>query len=453
MIQPERVRALNRKGSVKGKYVLYWMQQSQRSEYNHALEYAIDRANELSVPVVVYFGLTDSYPEANERHYAFMLQGLKETKIALAERGMQLVIQHCSPASGATGMAREACLIVADRGYLRYQVQWRDLVARQVDCPVVQVESDLIVPVEAASPKEEFTAGTFRPKIKKQLSKYLKTLEESLPRKDSLGMDFGSCDLCTDILDVERSIAPVDWLKGGTREAKRRLDDFMEQKLEYFKDLRNNPSRDFVSHLSPYLHFGQVSALYIALKISACESDGKEAFLEELITRRELSMNFIHYNPLYDSFDSLPSWAIKTLQEHIQDHREYIYTKDEFENAATHDEYWNAAQKEMVIRGKMHGYMRMYWGKKILEWSLDPKEAFRTACILNNKYSLDGRDPASYTGVAWCFGKHDRAWQERKILGKVRYMNSRGLERKFDIARYVKKVESFYSNKTPDCDL
>ncbi len=447
MIHPERVRVLNSKNTVKGKYVLYWMQQSQRSEYNHALEYAIDSANELSVPVVVYFGLTDNYPEANERHYVFMMEGLRETKTALADRGIQLVIQHCSPASGVSEMAKDVSLIVADRGYLRHQDAWRDTVARQAERPMVQVESDLIVPVEEASPKEEFTAGTFRPKIRKKLSRYLKPLEERLPKKDSLSIPFESFGLCTDRLEIDRSVSPVGWLKGGTSEAKRRLDAFIEQKLDYFEDLRNDPSKDFVSHLSPYLHFGQVSALYIALRIAACDSLGKEAFLEELITRRELSMNFIHYNPRYDSFDSLPSWAKKTLLEHIKDHREYRYSMEELENAATHDEYWNAAQKEMVIRGKMHGYMRMYWGKKILEWSLDPKEAYRTACIINNKYSLDGRDPASYTGVAWCFGKHDRAWGERKIFGKVRYMNDRGLERKFDIARYVKKVKSLYSTK------
>lgn len=447
MIQPERVRFLNSNNIAKGRYVLYWMQQSQRSEYNHALEYAIESANELSVPVVVYFGLTDSYPEATERHYEFMLEGLRETKAALENRGIQLVVKYCSPASGASLIAKDACLIVADRGYLRHQVEWRDLVARRAECPVVMVESDLIVPVEEASPKEDYTAGTFRPKIRRKLSRYLKPLEEHLPKKDSRNIPFESFALSTDRLEIDRSVLPVRWLKGGTSEAKRRLDAFTEEKLDYFEDLRNDPSRDLVSHLSPYLHFGQVSALYIALKVAASDSSGKEAFLEELITRRELSMNFIHYNPRYDSFDSLPSWVEKTLQEHIKDHREYLYSMEELENAGTHDEYWNAAQKEMVVRGKMHGYMRMYWGKKIFEWSPDPKEAYRTACILNNRYSLDGRDPASYTGVAWCFGKHDRAWQERKVFGKVRYMNDRSLERKFDIARYVKKVKSFDSTE------
>ncbi|UCB44914.1 MAG: deoxyribodipyrimidine photo-lyase [Spirochaetota bacterium] len=442
MIQPERIQVLNSRKLNKGRYVLYWMQQSQRSEYNHALEYAIDNANELSVPVVVYFGLTDSYPDANERHYEFMLEGLREIKDALSERGIQLVVQHCSPEEGVPGMARNASLIVADRGYLKHQVLWRDIVAQKVECPVVQVESDLIVPVEAASPKEEFTAGTFRPKINKQLSHYLKPLKERFPKKDSLNLQFGSFELLTDKLDIDKSVSPVNWIKGGTSEAKRRLDVFIEQKLGYFDDLRNDPSKDLVSHLSPYLHFGQVSSLYIALIVGACDSSGKEAFLEELIVRRELCMNFIHYNQSYDSFDSLPMWAKKTLLGHMQDHREYLYSPEELENANTHDEYWNAAQKEMVLRGKMHGYMRMYWGKKILEWSADPREAYRTACMLNNKYSLDGRDPASYTGVAWCFGKHDRAWKEREIFGKVRYMNNRGLERKFDIAQYVKKVSA-----------
>lgn len=445
MIQQERVRFLNSKDAVRGRYVLYWMQQSQRSEYNHALEYAIDRSNERSVPVVVYFGLTDSYPEANERHYAFMLEGLRELKATLADRGIQLVIRHCSPPTGVPPMAADACLVVADRGYLRHQVAWRDTVARKLNCSMVQVESDLIVPVEEASPKEEYTAGTFRPKIAKKLPRFLRPLGERLPKKDSLSIPFESDDLSIDRLRIDRSVPPMKWLKGGTSEAKGRLDAFIEQKLYYFEDFRNDPSKDFVSHMSPYLHFGQVSALYIALRIATCASSGKEAFLEELITRRELSMNFVHYNPRYDSSDSLPQWAKKTLLEHVKDRREYRYSIEELENAATHDEYWNAAQREMVMSGKMHGYMRMYWGKKILEWSSDPEDAYRAACILNNKYSLDGRDPASYTGVAWCFGKHDRAWQERKIFGKIRYMNDRGLERKFDIAQYVRKVKSLCS--------
>jgi deoxyribodipyrimidine photo-lyase len=195
--------------------------------------------------------------------------------------------------------------------------------------------------------------------------------------------------------------------------------------------------------MSPYLHFGQISPLFIALKVKETRSPGVEAFLEELIVRRELSMNFVFYNEKYDSFEGLPEWAKKALKTHQRDKRQYLYSLEEFENAKTHDPYWNAAQREMVVKGKMHGYMRMYWGKKILEWAKTPEEAFRTALYLNNKYELDGRDPNGFTGVAWCFGKHDRPWGERPIFGNVRYMNDKGLKRKFDADEYVKMISQF----------
>ena len=440
-VQNERIRYLNKTPVCRKRYVLIWIQQSQRSEYNHALVYAIGQANRLSVPVVAYFGLTDRYPEANERHYAFMADGLRELKETLAERGIRLVVLHCSPEKGALLLAKDACLVVTDRGYLRHQTDWRTRVADEAGCRVVQVETDLIVPVEEASPKEEFSAGTFRPKISKKLSRFFLPLTQSLPKKDSLDMAFDYFDPDPARLDIDRSVGPSAWLKGGTSDAKRLLDEFIERKLDFFSDLRNDPSKDCLSYMSPYLHFGQISPLYIALTVMKADSPGKDSYLEELIVRRELAMNFVRYNPCYDSFESLPEWAKRTLTEHQSDRREYCYSEEQLENAETHDEYWNAAQKEMIKLGKMHGYMRMYWGKKILEWSVDPKQAYRTACYLNNKYSLDGRDPASFTGVAWCFGKHDRAWQERAIFGKVRYMNDRGLRRKFDIDGYVRRVE------------
>ncbi len=191
--------------------------------------------------------------------------------------------------------------------------------------------------------------------------------------------------------------------------------------------------------MSPYLHFGQISPLYVAIQISQHRSPGKEAFLEELIVRRELSMNFVHYNQNYDSFTGIPDWAKHTLDEHRQDPRKYMYSLEQLEQAQTHDPYWNAAQREMVITGKMHGYMRMYWGKKILEWTTKPEEAFSIALYLNNKYELDGRDPNSFTGVAWCLGKHDRPWGRRPIFGNIRYMSAEGLKRKFNANKYAQK--------------
>jgi deoxyribodipyrimidine photo-lyase len=206
---------------------------------------------------------------------------------------------------------------------------------------------------------------------------------------------------------------------------------------------RNQPQTDDVSHMSKYLHYGHVSPVYVALKIrgSGGPAEDIDSYLEEVIVRRELSMNFCHYTPDYDSYSCLPEWAKKTLEEHADDEREYEYSREQLENAETHDEYWNAAMREMVHTGYMHNHMRMYWGKKILEWSSSPREAYATTLYLNNKYFLDGRDANSYANVAWVFGQHDRGWKEREVFGKVRYMSAGGLERKAEPARYVEKVE------------
>lgn len=417
---------------------------SQKSEFNHALEYAIEKANKLNKPLLVYFGLTDSFPEANERHYHFMLEGLKEVQKALADRYIKVVIRHSPPEDGAVDLARKASLIVVDRGYLKIQRRWRDHVAG-VNCPLIEVESDAVVPVETASPQEEYSAATFRPKVNKKLDQFLVPLEEGEPLRDSTEMEQESMDISTphkviEQLNVDRNVKKTDHFHGGTSKAKELLDQFLITKLDEFSERRNEPSEDYASHISPYLHFGQISPLYVALKVAETDSPGKHAFLEELIVRRELSLNYVFYDQNYDSLKGLPSWALNSLKEHQKDKRDYIYSLEEFESAKTHDPYWNAAQKELTTIGKMHGYMRMYWGKKIIEWTETPEEAFKVALHLNNKYELDGRDPNSYTGVAWCFGEHDRPWKERNIFGKVRYMSAGGLERKFDIDKYSDNV-------------
>ena len=445
MIREERVKRLNSREIKPGRYVLYWMQASHRTKYNHALEYAVSKPNKMNRPVVAYFGITEYFPEANERHYYFMLEGLREVQSALKEKGITMVVRHKSPELGAIELSKGASLVVADRGYLRTQKRWRSSVAQTIDCPLVQVESDVVVPVEAASQKEEYSAATFRPKIKKKLDSYLLPLKEKRPKVDSLQHDFGSFPIedpekAVSSLEVDRSVRRVGDFHGGATEAEKRLEDFLKNKLGHYEEFRNDPTKEFLSNMSPYLHFGQISPIYIALGVSETDSTGKDAYLEELIVRRELSVNFVFYNQNYDSFDGLPNWAKKTLQEHEKDPRKYIYTLEELENAETHDQYWNAAQKEMRIKGKLHGYMRMYWGKKIIEWTKTPREAFKIALYLNNKYELDGRGPNGFTGVAWCFGKHDRPWRERQIFGKIRYMNANGLKRKFDADLYTEKI-------------
>ncbi|MBN1191866.1 MAG: deoxyribodipyrimidine photo-lyase [Dehalococcoidales bacterium] len=442
MIQAERISYLNSKKIRKAGYVLYWMQASQRTEHNHALEFAIDQANKLKLPLLVFFGLTEGFPEANERHYRFMLEGLKEVKESLRSRGTGMIVRRISPEAGAVEYGQKAAAVICDRGYLRRQATWRRYVAERIDCLLIQVETDAIVPVETASPGEEYSAATLRRKLHKTLPHFLVPVETATPLIDSTGMAAGSIDL-PDVsaamsgLDFDRTVRPSPFFTGGSAIALERLERFILNSLDGYSQYRNDPNREGCSGLSPYLHFGQISPLHIALKVLDEAGPDNEAFLEELIVRRELGLNFVRYNPAYDRFAGLPTWAKRTLDGHRTDPRPYLYSRDELEQALTHDPYWNAAQREMTSTGKMHGYMRMYWGKKILEWTASPEEAFDTALYLNNKYELDGRDPNSYAGVAWCFGKHDRPWATRPVFGNIRYMNDRGLKRKFDADRYA----------------
>jgi len=449
-IQQTRIQPLNNLDICQGNYVLYWMQQSQRAEYNHALEYAVELANAFGQGVLVAFGLMDDYPEANLRHYTFMLEGLQETQSSLAKKGIKMVLQRGSPPDIALTLGRKASVIVCDRGYLRHQKDWRTRVARLAVCRVVQVESDVVVPLEVVSPKAEYAARTIRPRIHKHLDDYLLPFRSGAVKKASLDLKINSLDLkevsaALKKLSIDRSVPPVtQFFKGGTSRGKARLDAFINKRFDCYLKNRNQPQTDDISHMSPYLHFGQLSPLYIALQIKAAGSrlkEAQESYLEELIVRRELAMNFVNYTPNYNSFTCLPPWAQLTLKQHQEDKREYVYTRRQLEKAETHDDYWNAAMREMKFTGFMHNYMRMYWGKKILEWSNTPQHAFRTTLAINNKYFLDGRDPNSYTGVAWIFGVHDRAWFERPIFGKIRYMAASGLERKCDIRGYVKKVD------------
>ena len=452
-IQDTRIRNLNDFDVFhEGDYVLYWMQQSQRAEYNHALEYAVKQANELDLGVVVAFGFTDDYPEANLRHYTFMVEGLAETNALLEKRGIKMVVRRGSPPDVALKLGRDAAIIVCDRGYLKHQRIWQDKVARKSICRVVQVESDVIVPLETVSLKAEYAARTIRPKIQKHLDDYLIELKPIKVQHSTVKIYFDGLDLkrTADILaslNIDRSISAVDrFFKGGTSQAKKIFSNFIRSRLKNYENNHNQPQTDDISHMSMYLHFGQISPLYLALRINKTDhrlDSAKAAFLEELIVRRELAANFVYYHRDYDNFDCLPDWSRKTLADHRKDRRPYTYTLKQLEDAETHDLYWNAAMNEMKYTGFMHNYMRMYWGKKILEWSASPESAFRNTLAINNKYFLDGRDPNSYAGVAWIYGVHDRAWPQRPIYGKVRCMTASGLERKCDIRAYVEKVEAF----------
>ena len=449
MVADERLHTLRSGEPARGAYVLYWMQQAQRVTANPALAYATHRANALDLPVVVGFGLTANYPGANARHYAFMLDGLAEVAAHLRDTGIAFVPRFGDPAEVALGLTKEAALVVCDRGYLRHQRAWRRQVAAEAPCPITEVETEAIVPVATASDRPETAARTFRPRIQAQLDRFPEPDAEMLPRRTASEVapdgDFDPArgrDLLRE-LPIDHSIAPISTTIGGYTEARDRLDRFLAEGLAGYAEGSNDPVRNATSHLSPYLHFGQISAAEIhrAVAGSTAPQADREGYLEQLVVRRELAFNHCWFRPdSYDQFACLPDWAQRTLAEHANDPRDPVYARQQIEAAETGDPYWNAAMIDMRRNGFMPNYLRMYWGKKILEWSPTPEQAFATAMELNDKYFLDGRDPNGYTNVAWCFGLHDRGWPERAIFGKVRYMNAAGLRRKFRIDHYVQRV-------------
>ncbi|WP_026299157.1 deoxyribodipyrimidine photo-lyase [Deinococcus aquatilis] len=448
MIQASRVQQLRAgQPDSRGGFVLLWVQASVRVTDNHALEYAVREANRLGLPLAAVFGLTPSFPEANARHYQFLLEGLRDLTAGLAARGIPFRVRLGSPPEVVLAASAGAALVVTDRGYLRIQRVWRKTLAERLSVPLVQVESEALIPVETTSPKQEYAARTIRPKIHRLWHDYFVPLETQELKRAA--QDWPT-DLDLPTLDVSDPAAtvktlPLDFSVGAGREAGgevaalTRLRAFMGQQLAGYADTRNDPTQDGSSRLSAFLHYGQLSPLTAALAAREQGGPGADTFLEELIVRRELSFNLCHYNPHYDTYDGLPDWAKRTLEEHAGDRREVLYTRDQLEQAETHDPYWNAAQNEMVRTGRMHNYMRMYWGKKVLEWTATPQEAHAHLIFLNNRYEQDGRNANSYAGISWVFGLHDRPWARRPIFGTVRYMNAGGLKRKFDIEVYARR--------------
>jgi deoxyribodipyrimidine photo-lyase len=441
-IEPERIRSLNEHPVREGDFVLYWMQSSLRTEENPALACAVGRADSLHLPVVACFALDPAYPDANLRHYRFLLDGIEDVRDSLEALGIRLVLRIGRPDEVVGAVVKDAAVVVVDRGYLRHHRAWYAAVAAGVPCRLVQVEGNVVVPVETASPKEEYSAATLRPKLARQLDRFLHEHPTRPPERSSLGLELPSetADTVLKELSIDSSVPPAPGYTGGESEAVRRFETFLDHDLDGFAMNRNDPAQGGGSSTSPYLHYGQVSPVTLALRALARESAGASAFIEQLVVRRELAHNFVLYNERYDEYACLPRWVKTTLDAHRDDPRPIEYTPDELERAATHDPYWNAAQRSLVERGTMHGYMRMYWGKKCLEWSATPESAYATAVRFNDRYALDGRDPNGYAGIAWCFGKHDRPWRERPIFGMVRYMNANGLERKFDMAKYLEQV-------------
>ncbi len=330
---------LNDRPVQSGKYVLYWMQSSHRVSFNHALVYAIERANALDQPLVTFFGLTGSYPGSNLRHLSFMASGLADVAEGLAGLGIPLVVRPEEPDNGVLSFSKDASLVVVDRGYLKTERRWYERVAARAGCQVVQVESNTVVPVETVSQKEEYSAATIRPKISRLLDRFLKPVAVPVLKRDSLRLSFDSLDLKDSEklfagLEIDRTVKPVR-AKGGERTAKTCLDEFIDHRLDSYPLDRNDPSRDGTSRLSAYLHFGQISPLEIALRVQNAGGPGTAPFLEELIVRRELAINFVQYNEAYDRLEGLPSWARKTLDHHRSDKRPFTYSPDELEDGRT----------------------------------------------------------------------------------------------------------------------
>jgi len=424
--------------------VVYWMSRDQRVRDNWAFLYARARALEYRAPLVVLFCLAGRFLGARPSQYAFMLAGLRAVEEELRAIGVPFSIETGDPGRTAPAFAARlnAGLVVTDFDPLRVKRRWRASLAAHVRVPVHEIDAHNIVPCRAASQKQEYGAHTLRKKLNRLLPEFLVPIPP--PRKmDAPPPSTVDWERVYRAAGVSGAEAERFGMQSGPRAAERAMRRFLDRGLDDYSWARNDPSADGQSGLSPYLHFGQLSAQRLALEVSRSDSRSRDDFLEQLVVRRELADNYCLYNPHYDSFEGIPDWAKKTLDRHRADVREYLYSRDDFEEARTHDPLWNAAQKGLVRRGTMHGYMRMYWAKKILEWSASPEEAYETAVMLNDRYQLDGRDPNGYAGIAWSIGgTHDRPWADRPVFGMVRYMSFKGCASKFNIRRYIESIDN-----------
>ncbi|CAH2031308.1 deoxyribodipyrimidine photo-lyase [Trichlorobacter ammonificans] len=447
MIDPRRIHLLNNCPEQTGP-VLYWMSREQRVADNWGLCHAQQLALKRRQALVVVFTLADSFLGATLRQYGFMLRGLEQVRQQLAKLNIPFVLLRGEPRTellrfiGASG----AGCVVCDFDPLRIKRTWREGAAAAATVPFIEVDGHNIVPCRVASPKREYGAYTLRPKLHRLLPEFLTPLprleRHPFPWSPPLRQEPFDLDRLLSELPCDRSVPEVSGFMPGEEAAAEALADFITTRLPGYALRRNDPCANGQSGLSPWLHFGQLSPQRVALAATAGNSDpDREAFLEELIVRRELADNFCWHCPGYDRLDAAPDWARATLEQHRHDPRPWCYGQDELEHAASHDPLWNAAQRELTTTGKMHGYLRMYWAKKILEWSASPEEALAHAIFLNDRYALDGRDPNGYAGIAWSVcGVHDRAWGRRPIFGTIRYMSFEGCRRKFDVARYSATV-------------
>lgn len=469
----------------KGQYVLYWMIAHRRLSYNFALERACWWAQELSLPLIILEPLRCDYTWASDRLHRFVLDGMDDHARALQDTAITYY-PYVEPSKGAgrgllEALASRASVVITDEYPAFFLPRMVKAAATKLKTRMEQVDANGLLPLRATD-RVYTTAYSFRRGLHKLLPKHIdqrpspdpiaqatlkplpaNTLEDVLKRWPKASEALLKKGASLDALPIDHSVAPAP-LVGGDEAAAAKLERFMQSGLSKYKDERNDPDAEAASGLSPYLHFGHIGAHHIFDAIITREqwqseqlatkptgqregwwnmSEVAEAFLDELITWREIGYNMAYHDPEgLERYESLADWAKQTLKEHEGDERPYLYTPEQLEQAQTHDKIWNAAQNELVTTGKMHNYLRMLWGKKIIEWSPTPQDALEVMIELNNKYALDGRDPNSYSGIMWCFGRYDRGWTEREVLGKVRYMSSDSTRRKLKLKQYLKTYAS-----------
>ncbi len=430
----------------RGLCVVYWMQRAQRGCDNPALDVAIEAANALGKAVVAFFAPVPFYPHANLRHYHFLSQGIPDIAEWLEKRNIAFVLRRFPEHSLLKFCDQvKPALVIGDENPMREPESWRRSAAKRLTVPLWTVDADVIVPSKLLE-KQQYAANIIRPRLQAQLGSFLVAPANPKARvtwkkPDNLTALDPHFDI-TKNWPLDTSVSPISGFQGGTNAALLLLREFTQRGLASYATTRNKPELDATSRLSPYLHFGHISPITVALAVQKADAPepGKEAFLNQIITWRELAVNLVRFNPNYDNFECGEPWAHRTLAAHANDKRPVLYSELQLEQGETHDPLWNAAQMQMVNRGWMHNYLRMYWAKKILEWTPAPAQAFEIAARLNDKYELDGRDPNGYAGIAWSIvGKFDRPWFERPIFGLIRYMSGESTGKKFDSKKYIRQ--------------
>lgn len=464
-----------------GRCVLLWVQRAKRAEANRAANLAAAVADELNLPVVALFCLVPAYPKATLRAYAFMAEGLRELSAAFAARGIGWALRVGEPAAAIPAAAAElaAVLVVTDQDTLPLGRAWRRAVAERLAAPLVAVDTDTVAPPRLF-PTEEHAAHTLRPKLWRAVAAggYLDPIADPRPQVDAAGrfpQTIAGPDpiAALDGLTMDRAVGPSPTIRGGRSGAWQRLDRFLGERFSGYLGSRHDPAAGAQSNLSPFLHYGQLGPLEVARAAidrrvgaggfvgprgfarfgsePAADDETLAAFLDELITQRELAVNFALRNPAFDRFEGLPDWGRKTLAEHAKDRRPVLYDERAIERGETGDRLWNASQRQLVFEGYLPNRLRMYWAKRLLRWTPSPEDAFGLAVRLNDRYQIDGRDPNGYAGIAWSIGgRHDRPFPPNKpIFGLVRPMGLAGMRRKFDLDAYIARVEALTGEPVP----